>query len=170
MTDEEGNILVSFLVRADRYAAKMAISEMKATPTRITVDCKPYKSRRSSDQNRLLWALLGKMAEALSGYSRRITTEECYCDMLMEANVAFDYLLAIPEAEPTLRQSFRVIEKIGERDVNGKTLNMYRCFIGSSKFDTTQMNQLIEATFDKLAELGISDSEIESMKGEYSEW
>lgn len=54
-----------------------------------------------------------------------------------------------------------------KREVNGKTLNVYQYFIGSSKFDTKEMTELIEATLDKLAELGIYDSEIEVARREY---
>ena len=87
--------------------------------------------------------------------------------MLEEANVAYDYLLALPEAEPMLRKSFRVVRKMGEREVNGKTLNVYQYFIGSSKFNTQEMTELIEAVLDKLAELGAYDSEIELARSTY---
>ena len=87
--------------------------------------------------------------------------------MLEEANVSYDYLLALPEAEPLLKKSFRVVRKIDEREVNGKKLNMYQYFIGSSKYDVKEMTELIEATLDKLAELGVYDSEIELARGEY---
>ena len=60
----------------------------------------------------------------MSGNKRKVTTEECYCIMLEEANVAYDYLLALPEAEPMLKKTFRVVRKIDEREVNGKTLNI----------------------------------------------
>ena len=66
-----------------------------------------------------------------------------------------------------LKKTFRVVRKIDEREVNSKTLNMYQYFIGSSKFNTQEMTELIEATLDKLAELGIVDSEIEIARKEY---
>ena len=109
----------------------------------------------------------GAMAVAQSGNKRKVSTEECYCIMLEEANVAYDYLLALPEAEPMLKKTFRVVRKIDEREVNGKTLNMYQYFIGSSKYNTQEMTELIEATLDKLAELGVIDSEIEIARKEY---
>ena len=87
--------------------------------------------------------------------------------MLEETNVAYDALLALPEAEPMLRKSFRVVRKMGEREVSGKTLNVYQYFIGSSKFNTQEMTELIEAVLDKLAELGVYDSEIELARSTY---
>jgi hypothetical protein len=107
------------------------------------------------------------MAMAISGSKNKVSSEECYCIMLEEANVTCDYMLALPEAEPMLRKAFRVVRKIGERVVNGKTLNMYQYFIGSSKYDVQQMTELIEATLNKLAELGVDDSEIELARSTY---
>ncbi len=168
MLNENNDLVVCYVVHGEnKKAALLALEETQKEGKRLQVEVKFHKSQRSLEQNRLLWALLGKMAVALSGNKRKVSTEECYCLMLEEANVSYDYLLALPEAEPMLRQSFRVIRKIDEREVNGKTLNLYQYFIGSSKFDTKEMTELIEATLDKLAELGIVDSEIELAREEY---
>ena len=167
MTDEDGNLVVSYVVKGyDKNAALLALEETKGV-SRLEVEVKAHKSNRSLEQNRLLWALLGKMAIAMSGKKDKLSSEECYCIILEEANVKCDYLLALPEAEPMLRQSFRVVRKIGERVVNGKTLNMYQYFIDSSKYNTQEMTELIEAVLDKLAELGVYDSEIELARGQY---
>lgn len=168
MTDENGDLVICYVVHGiDKQAARAAFEETKKTEGRLEIEVKPYKSRRSLEQNKLLWVLLGKMAEAMSGKKNRVSSEECYCIMLEEANVAYDYLLALPEAEPMLRKSFRVVRKVGEREVKGKTLNVYQYFIGSSKYNTQEMTDLIEAVLDKLAELGVYDSEIELARSEY---
>lgn len=168
MINENNDLVVCYVVHGDnKRSALLSLEETQNSEKKLEVDVKPHKSQRSLEQNRLLWALLGKMAFAMSGNKRKVTTEECYCIMLEEANVAYDYLLALPEAEPMLKKTFRVVRKIDEREVNGKTLNMYQYFIGSSKFNTQEMTELIEATLDKLAELGIVDSEIEIARKEY---
>ncbi len=168
MINENNDLVVCYVVHGDnKRSALLALEETQNSEKKLEVDVKPHKSQRSLEQNRLLWALLGKMAFAMSGNKRKVTTEECYCIMLEEANVACDYLLALPEAEPMLKKTFRVVRKIDEREVNGKTLNMYQYFIGSSKFNTQEMTELIEATLDKLAKLGIVDSEIEIARKEY---
>ena len=168
MINENNDLVVCYVVHGDnKRSALLTLEETQNSEKKLEVDVKPHKSQRSLEQNRLLWALLGKMAFSMSGNKRKVTTEECYCIMLEEANVAYDYLLALPEAEPMLKKTFRVVRKIDEREVNGKTLNMYQYFIGSSKFNTQEMTELIEATLDKLAELGIVDSEIEIARKEY---
>lgn len=168
MTDEQDNLIISYVVDSkDKTPAILAFDENK-NRGRLEIEIKPYKSKRSLEQNRLLWALLEKMAKAVSGVNSTITREECYCIMLEEAGVKYDYLLALPEAEKELRKSFRAIRNMGiQRDVNGKALTMYQYFIGSSKFNTKEMTELIEAVLNKLVELGIYDSEIELARREY---
>lgn len=166
MVDEDGNIVISFVVSgSNKTAARMTAEEIRGK--QVDVEVKEYRSKRSIEQNKLLWALLGKMAEAMSGYSRRTTVEECYCMMLEETNARCDFMLVLPEAEPRLREVFRVVRKIGERNVNGKNLNMYQVFIGSSHYKTDEMSKLIEATLDRLSELGVDDSEIRLARQEY---
>ena len=137
MINENNDLVVCYVVHGDnKRSALLALEETQATEKKLEVEVKPYKSKRSLEQNKLLWVLLGKMAFAMSGNKRKVSTEECYCIMLEEANVAYDYLLALPSAEPMLRKTFRVIRKLDEREVNGKTLNLYQYFIGSSKYNT----------------------------------
>lgn len=168
MTDENNNLVICYVVSGlDKNAALLAFDETKQTDKKLEVEVKPFRSKRSLEQNKLLWVLLGKMAVAMSGKKNKVSSEECYAIMLEEANVSYDYLLALPEAEPMLKKSFRVVRKVGERIVNGKTLNIYQYFIGSSKFDTQEMTELIESVLDKLAELGVNDSEIELARSEY---
>lgn len=167
MTDENNDLVVCYVVHGENKKAALLSLEENQGGKKLEVETKIHKSQRSLEQNRLLWALLGKMANALSGNKRKVSTDECYCMMLEEANVSYDYLLALPEAEPMLKKTFRVVRKIDEREVNGKTLNMYQYFIGSSKFNTQEMTELIETTLDRLAELGVVDSEIELARKEY---
>ncbi len=60
-----------------------------------------------------------------------------------------------------------MIRKVGEENVKGKVMNIYQCFMGSSKFNTKEMTELIEGVLDKLAELGVYDSEIELARREF---
>ena len=73
----------------------------------------------------------------------------------------------LPEVENDLKQLYRVVKKMDERISNGKTTYIYKCYYGSSKYDTQEMTSLIETTLDSLAELGILDSEIEIARREY---
>lgn len=168
MSDENDNLVISYVInKQDKTTALLAYNETKEA-LKLEIEVKPYKSKRSLEQNRLLWALLEKMAKAVSCRNTTVTREECYCIMLEEAGVKYDYLLALPETEKELRKSFRALRNMGTtREVNGKELTMYQYFIGSSKFNTKEMTELIEAVLDKLAMLGVYDSEIELARREY---
>lgn len=144
MTNENNDLVISYVVHGlEKDAALLAYEETRNSEKKLEVEVKPYRSKRSLEQNKLLWVLLGKLAMAMSGKKNKVSSEEAYAIMLEEANVSYDYLLALPEAEPMLKKSFRVVRKMGERKVNGKTLNVYQYFIGSSKFDTQEMTELI---------------------------
>lgn len=82
MTDENGDLVISYVVHGiDKQAARAAFDETKKTEGKLEVDVKPYKSRRSLEQNKLLWVLLGKMAAAMSGkkirYQAKSVTALC---------------------------------------------------------------------------------------------
>lgn len=170
--NEDNDYVMCFVAKSEqKMAVNLMLEELGANKgkieARLDVDIKPYKSKRSIEQNAALWWILGKLAEAMSGSKNKVSTEEAYCIMLEEANIEYDYMLALPEAESQLKKTFRVIRKVDERDVNGKMLNMYQYFVGSSKFNTKQMFDLITNTLGKLDELGVKDSEIEVFRRKY---
>ena len=86
---------------------------------------------------------------------------EIYSVMLEEVGAKYEILYCIPAAEDMLKTSFRAIRKIAEDEINGRTMNVYQCFYGSSKFDTAEMTKLIDHVITRLHDLGIHDSEIE---------
>lgn len=158
LIDENGEIIVQF--KALNTTALTAVEEQK-DETPLVVDFKKYKSKRSIEQNRLLWALLGKLSEAINGTTDTADVWEVYYVMLEEVGAKYEILYCIPAAEDILKTSFRAIRKIAEDEINGRTMNVYQCFYGSSKFDTAEMTKLIDHVITRLHDLGIHDSEIE---------
>ena len=78
MTDENNNLIVCYVVRGEnKKSALLSLEENQGSEKKLEVETKIHKSQRSLEQNRLLWALLGKMANALSGNKRKVSTEEC---------------------------------------------------------------------------------------------
>lgn len=127
LTDENNDLIVCYVVHGDnKKAALLSLEENSSSEKKLEVETKIHKSQRSLEQNRLLWALLGKMANALSGNKRKVSTEECYCAMLEEANVSYDYLLALPEAEPSKviwEIKLFISAKTNSRTERGQTLS-----------------------------------------------
>ena len=72
--EDDGSITLSFSVSADNaMPAKICFEEIKNIDKPLSIEVKQYKSKRSLEQNNLLWALLGKMAEAIR-HQRKIAT------------------------------------------------------------------------------------------------
>lgn len=164
LEDSDGNLLITLKVpRYNKWSARIAVEEERHNE-KLQIEVTAYKSKRSLEQNRMLWALLGKLAEATSGNSRKSTTEDWYVELLEEANIKSEFLLGLPESEESLKQSYRVVKQVETRTLNGKEVIVYKCSKGSSKFNTKEMTDLIDTVLDKLAELGIVDSETEYAK------
>jgi hypothetical protein len=130
----------------------------------VTVEIKKYRSQRSLDQNRFMWALLTMLADAMNaGMKRGVTAEDCYIDLLIESGVSYTYLFIPSRDERIIEKAcsgFRATKICGAYTLSdsGKPLQGTRvqCFFGSSKFDTKEESQFIDSILDKLAEVGVT--------------
>ena len=119
--------------------------------------------RRSLSQNALLWRLLTIYADTLNGGRTGGTTpEQLYYKMLERYGVAV--FVAVPEVcIEDLRRAYRKIVIIDETVIerNGKRTpaKTVKCILGSSKYNTEQMKNLIDGIFDDLAALGVDCGE-----------
>lgn len=160
--DFDGNLTLSFRVsRENKYAVKRAMNELRGKKLTLSID--KCKDRRSLQQNNLLWALLEML-----GNAQGQDAWDCYLDILEEANVKFEYVECLKEAVPALKKVFRALKEVEERK-GGKTV-LLKCFVGSSKFNTEEMTQLIERVFDKLAQLGIDAKDNADCAYLWREW
>lgn len=116
-----------------------------------TIEIKPYKSKRSLDQNRTAWLIIEKIAEETQNDKWSI-----YCEALKQANQEPEFILALPDAEKSLKQVYRVVEVLDEtREINGKVLTIFKCWLGSSKLDTLHFSRFIDYLMKLSAEYGI---------------
>lgn len=167
--DQDNNTIVSFVVEPGQsYAAKTTIDELKNSEI-ITVDAKKHHDSRTNRQNRMLWSLMTQISLVVNHSKRKEDVENIYADLLEKANIIYIDLPVIEESAWVLREQFRLVIKKQEKstDKKGKKYQWYRCYVGSSSFDTKEMNQLLDIALDRCTELGIEDSEIESIRGEY---
>lgn len=118
------------------------------------VDIKEPKSKRSLEQNKLLWELVHKIAKETYQDDMSI-----YCTALERADAKSDYVITPADMEDGLRRSFRGVKFIRKQEVNDKECNVYKVYLGSSKMNTAEMNELLEIVFQMCAELGIPTEE-----------
>ena len=117
-------------------------------------EIKEPKSKRSLEQNRLLWLLIHKIAKET--YQDDM---DVYCAVLERADALSDYVITATDMQDTLRKSFRGVKFIRMQEVNGKDCYVFKVFLGSSKMNTIEMTELIEITMQVASELNIDTRE-----------
>ena len=114
------------------------------------VEIKEPKSKRSLEQNKMLWQLIHSIAK-----KQGQDDMEVYCALLERADALSDYIITAYDMEDDLRKCFRGVRFIRKQEVNGKECNIYKVYIGSSKMDTKEMTELLDITLQLCGELGI---------------
>lgn len=113
-------------------------------------DIKEPKSKRSLEQNRLLWKLIHAIAKETNHDDMEI-----YCTALERADAKSDYIITALDMEEALRKSFRGVKFIRMQEVNGRECYVYKVYLGSSKMDTKEMTELLTIVIQIASELGI---------------
>ena len=113
-------------------------------------DIKEPQSKRSLEQNKLLWKLINRIAKET--YQDDMTV---YCAVLERADALSDYVITATDMQDTLRKNFRGVKFIRMQEVNGKDCYVFKVFLGSSKMNTKEMTELIEITMQVASELNI---------------
>ena len=89
-----------------------------------SIEIKEPKSKRSIQQNKLLWELIHLIAK-----KQGQDDMEVYCELLERADAKSDYVLARPETEDALRKTFRGVKFIRQYQVNETMFNIYKVHI-----------------------------------------
>lgn len=173
-TDENGNLNAIFTAAPNsKYAGRETVRAVKAIIAQgkeLAVKVEEKRNPRTLDQNALMWALLTIYADEVNGgRTGGVQPEDIYYRMLEQYGIA-TFLLTIPEAEADLKDVYRIVKRVDEREYNGKQMYMYKCCKGSSKYNTQQMTNLIDGIFDELAKLGISEKNYKDVENYRDEW
>lgn len=118
-----------------------------------TFDIKERKNKRSSNQNKMFWELIGRIAK-----TQDKTDWEMYLDIMQNINIAPEYILALPQSEKSLKKVYRVVIPLDEtREVKGKNLTIFKCQVGSSKLDKLQFAELLNYTIRLADSIGVNE-------------
>lgn len=113
-------------------------------------EIKEPKSKRTIEQNKMLWQLIHSIAKATHQDDMDV-----YCGCLERADALSDYIITAYDMEDDLRKCFRGVKFMRKQEVNGKECNIYKVYIGSSKMNTKEMTELIDITMQIASECGI---------------
>ena len=117
-------------------------------------EIKEYRSKRSLEQNKLLWKLIHRIAKETYQDDMNV-----YCAVLERADALSDYVITATDMGDALRKTFRGVKFIRMQEVNGKECYVWKVYLGSSKMNTAEMNELIEIAMQICGELGIDTRE-----------
>ena len=117
-------------------------------------EIKEQKSKRSLEQNKLLWKLIHRIAKETFQDDINV-----YCAVLERADALSDYVITATDMGEALRKTFRGVKFIRMQEVNGKECFVWKVYLGSSKMNTAEMNELIEIAMQICSELGIDTRE-----------
>lgn len=121
------------------------------TDKEYVMEIKEIKQKRSLQQNKLLWKNI-QLASKKLGQDLMDT----YCNLLEEADAKSDFVITPFEMAEALRKSFRGVKFIRMQEVNNKPCFVYKVYLGSSKMNVQEMNELIDRSFDLLSKLDIN--------------
>ncbi len=149
--DAEGNAILS--LKVPRHQHKQLLAEVDQNAP-LAVEITKYKTKRSTEQNRYMWALLSEIDKARNG-SRSNAEWDIYIEALEAAGAKYEYIACLTAAEDMLRRSFRAIKYIKPFEGGKGEMGVYKCYYGSSKMTTAEMSNLIETILDMAAESDI---------------
>lgn len=105
------------------------------------------RSKRSIEQNKLLWRNIGLIATETGADAM-----EVYADILEAADAQSEIVATIGAMPKEMAACFRAIKFLNS---NSEGFYFYKAFAGSSKYTIKQCTILLEKTFDIMASLGI---------------
>ena len=145
--------IVSFNVDSVRHAG--LLKELEPN-TLYSIEIHKAKSKRSNEQNRLMWKLLSEIDKKMNG-ERSNDEWSIYLMALERAGAKCEYVACLPKAEDLLKKQFRAVKLMNSFQHNGRTFNQYKVYHGSSQMDSKEMSVLIDTVLDMAWEVGVED-------------
>ena len=121
------------------------------------VSLEPKKKKRSLDQNRYFWALLGEISRKENGNLKDV--ENLYTHLLEMSGAKYETLIIRHDALERFKSLVRHVKVVKQQIVNHDIYDTVYAFYGSSTFDTSEMNHLIDTAIDYAYEVGVENPE-----------
>ena len=121
------------------------------------ISIEPKRRKRSLDQNRFFWALLGEISKKENGNLRDVDT--LYLHLLEMAGAKYETLIIKHDALERFKSLVRHVKVVKQQIVNHEVYDTVYAFYGSSTMNTQEMTQLIDTTIDYAYEVGVENPE-----------
>lgn len=117
----------------------------------VSVEIKKWRDKRSLSQNSYCWVLITAIAQCIHPPMNK---EEVYVTMLKRYGQGGMVTVVKDKADEILR-AFDYYEITGEKSAKGKAFLIVKVFVGSSKYDSAEMNTFISGIIEEAKDLGI---------------
>lgn len=119
--------------------------ELKDRELEVTV--KPYRKKRSLDQNSYAWVLIGKIADKL-----RANKDDVYLMMLKRYGQG-GVIKVAPKSEAAILNALKYYEQ--HEKLYTEKEKYYRFWVGSSGYNTEEMTIFVDGVISEAKEMGI---------------
>lgn len=162
------NYELTFPVKADsKMSVKKVMALLQSNDKVLEIKLDYLKKARTLDQNALLWGLLSEYAQFLNGGRRGGGTEEELYYKFLEKHGVAQFLLVEEVALETLKQAYRGVIVIDRVIYQGKRYCQCKCILGSSKYDTKQMGNLIDGVLDEMEKAEVNTPTMRALEEEW---
>ena len=119
------------------------------------LDLKERKPKRSLAQNAMYWKVLSQICMKQDGNLKDL--QELHCQMLKMSGASYVIVTIEDKDIEKIKKDFdiRAMTILSKQVVNHRLYDQVQLFKGSSKYDSSEMSQLIDTALNYAAELGI---------------
>ena len=117
----------------------------------IDAEIKKYREKRSLSANAYCWVLITQIAQSMNP---PLNKEDVYVEMLKRYGQGGFISIQADKASDVTRAFDYYVQK-GEGEVNGKKFLHYIVYIGSSKYNSKEMDVFIQGIVSEAKDLGI---------------
>lgn len=166
--DYNNNYELSFPVdNVSKFAVKQLMNAVQQNKKTLQISVDYVTKERTLNQNRLMWGLLQEFAFHQNGGRKGGgNEEELYYKALAKHGIS-QFLMVEDCALETLQQAYKHVTKIDKFTSNGKVYWQCKCLLGSSRYTTAQMADLIDGILDDMAEAGINSPTMNALEEEW---
>ena len=170
--NEEGEGYLTFpIISEQKWSIKQLCRDLKTNKKDLVLELDYESKKRTLQQNALLWAMLTEEARFLNGGRKdnvQCSAESLYYEAINRYGK--DTFLAVKDGcEKELKKVYKQVFVIDKFNIDEDIWLKCRCVIGSSKYTSKEMTDLIDGVLDDCAKLGIDTLEMRSIKAEWND-
>lgn len=124
---------------------------MKLKDADVEVEIKKYREKRSLTQNAYAWVLIGKIAESMRP---ALSKEEVYLMMLKRYGQG-GFISVLSDQLELVKRKLDYYEEKGKAVKDKSEFTHLMVWVGSSKYDSHEMNLFISGIVEEAKDLGI---------------